>query len=656
VRQSVAGLMTIKEWAQLYLDHGWEVVPLAPGTKRVTHTGWMQLKFHADDFDPSDNIGLRSTHGLVFVDVDCPEAVAFSDAFLPETTCIYGRPSKPRSKRIYRSDFPKTLAFKDRDDRSTLIEIRSQHQDMAPPSQHPGGETLTWDGENLGTPATVPAEDLTRAVKLVATAAVIARHYNPSGSRHEWCLALAGTLRRRGLTEAECSTLITHAAEWAHDGKLNDRLTEIHTTFAHDADDPFTGATALEGLSSGALASTLTTLWGEPAHPTAYVLNTRNVPDRNNIGNISLALDKLKVTLRYDTFAKKPFIVYNEFSGLLDDDVCTDLWLDVDRHERFRPTKDLFFDVLKSRAREISYHPVRDYLLALTWDGVPRLDSWLITCANAPDTLYTRAISAIVLVAAVRRVLQPGCKFDEMLVLESGEQGLLKSTALRTLCPDPLWFSDDLPLNVPSKEIIERTAGKWIVEASDLSGMRSSQVEHLKGLLSRQVDGPVRMAYARLPVEAPRQFVLIGTTNSYTYLSDQTGNRRFWPLRVDRFDIPWIQQHRDQLWAEAVQQESQQVSIRLDPSLYALAAEQQQKRVYDHPWAESLSEEYKDKEMGIRLTPEEIWTFLAVPVERRTAAGSRIIAQAMQAIGYRRISVRSDAGTVVKGWGRDDTD
>ena len=98
------------------------------------------------------------------------------------------------------------------------------------------------------------------------------------------------------------------------------------------------------------------------------------------------------------------------------------------------------------------------------------------------------------------------------------------------------------------------------------------------------------------------------------------------------------------------------MSIRLDPSLYALAAEQQQKRVYDHPWAESLSEEYKDKAVGIRLTPEEVWTFLAVPVERRTAAGSRIIAQAMQAIGYRRISVRSDAGTVVKGWGRDDTD
>jgi predicted P-loop ATPase len=112
-------------------------------------------------------------------------------------------------------------------------------------------------------------------------------------------------------------------------------------------------------------------------------------------------------------------------------------------------------------------------------------------------------VSALPLIAAVRRVRQPGCKFDELLILES-EQGALKSGALRALCPDESYFSDDLPLGVDSKLTIERTMGKWIIEASELYGCRGREVEQLKAFLSRQADGPVRLAYARLPVVVPR--------------------------------------------------------------------------------------------------------------------------------------------------------
>jgi len=645
--------MTINEWAQLYIDHGWRVVPLLKHSKRAAAKGWLKLEFIASDFKDDDNVGLRSTNGLVFVDVDSAEAVRFADHYLPPTPCVYGRPSKPRSKRIYRSAFPKTIAYKDHDDKTTLIEIRSQHQDMAPPSQHPSGEALAWETHDLGTPPTVEAADLTRAVKLVATVSVLARHYNPAGSRHDWCLALAGTLRRRGITEEECITLLGDAAEWAHDDKLTDRLTEVHSTYAHDDDEPFTGATALDDLCTGSLAATLTKLWGAPISASAYVLNARNLPDRTSIANITLALEKLNVGLKYDQFARKPFITYNGYTGLLDDDVCTDLWIDIDQQEHFRPTKDLFFDVVKNLARADAYHPVRDYLAALTWDGTPRLDTWLIESARAEDTPYCRAVSALPLIAACRRVVHPGSKFDEMLVLESAEQGLLKSTALRTLCPDPSWFSDDLPLNVPSKEIIERTLGKLIVEASDLSGMRNSQVEQLKGMLSRQVDGPVRMAYGRLPVEAPRSFIIIGTTNSLTYLSDHTGNRRFWPISIQRFNLSWIADHRDDLWAEAAHREAAGESIRLSPALYTDAADQQAARTTDHPWSESLAAEYGPLEGTARLTPDELWNFLTVPLERRTAQGSRQIAHGMQAIGYRRITIRTSDGRVILGWGRE---
>jgi len=645
--------MHVKQFAKTYLDHGWKIVPLAPKSKRVTKAGWIGLEFTVEDFRDGDNIGLRSVDGLVFVDLDSPECVAFANDFLPTTPSVYGRPSKPRSKRIFKSTIPKTIAYKDAD-KTTLIEIRSNHQDMAPPSIHPSGEGLAWEAD-LGSPAEVDAAILTRCVKLCATAAVIARHYAPPGGRHDWTLALAGTLRRRGVSEDEAILLVQTAGHWSRDDKLPDRMREVSSTYAHseDDDEPYTGATRLKELSTGGMAETLTKLWGAaPASTSAYVLNSRGIPDARSVANITLALERLGVGLTYDTFSRKPYLTHNGAAGMLEEDNATDLWLDVDQKELFRPSKELFFDILKAVARRHSYHPVLQYFETLTWDGTPRLDEWLITSANAANTPYTRAVSALVLIAAVRRVREPGCKFDEMLVLESPTQGLLKSTAIRTLCRDPVWFSDDLPLNADSKNLIERTAGKWLIEASDLSGMRASEHENLKSMLSRQVDGPVRLAYARLAVEQPRQFVIIGTTNSSQYLSD-TQNRRFWPLLVSEFDIDWLKRNRDQLWAEACTREAAGEPIRLDPSLWGAASLQQEARVFSHPWLEALSEEYSTREQGVRLTPEDIWNFLQVPMDRRTTPGNRTITGAMQTIGYRKITMRTDEGKVVMGWGRD---
>lgn len=647
-------MMTIKEFAQIYIDHGWQVVPLAPKSKRVLKTGWMGLEFTVEDFRDGDNIGLRSVNGLVFVDLDSPECVAFGNAFLPETPSLYGRPSKLRSKRIYRSTIPKTIAYKDAD-KTTLIELRSNHQDMAPPSEHPSGEVLSWESE-LGSPAEVESGILTRCVKLCATAAMIARHYAPPGTRHEWTLALAGTLKRRGVSEDEMVLLVQEAGRWSRDEKLTDRMREVSSTYAHDDDDPTTGATRLKELATGGLAESLIKLWGAaPSSSSAYVVNSKGLPDARSISNITLALTRLGTELTYDTFARKPFMTYNNVSALLDDDNATDLWLDVDQKELFRPSKELFFDVLKSVARQSSFHPVLDYFATLSWDGTARLDTWLTTAANAANTPYTRAVSALVLIAAVRRVRDPGCKFDEMLVLESPQQGLLKSTAIRTLCHDPKWFSDDLPLNADSKNLIERTSGKWIIEASDLSGMRASDHEALKSMLSRQVDGPVRLAYARLPIEQPRQFIIIGTTNSSQYLSDQTGNRRFWPIAVEEFDIRWIRESRDQLWAEACAREAKGEAIRLDPSLWQVASAQQSQRVFAHPWIEALANEYSDREPGVRLTREEIWEFLGVPTANQNTPGNKTVSAGMQALGYKRITIRTPHGPkeTVAGWGRD---
>src|SRR5262249_50019060 len=161
-----------------------------------------------------------------------------------------------------------------------------------------------------------------------------------------------------------------------------------------------------------------------------------------------------------------------------------------------------------------------------------------------------RAVGALSLIAAVRRVRQPGCKFDEILVLEHEEQGTDKSTALRTLAVNDDWFSDDLPLNADSQKVIESLRGRWIIEAAELSGIRRADVEHMKALLSRQIDR-ARMSYGRLVSEVRRQCVFFGTTNSSEYLRDETGNRRIWPVGIKRVDIDALKRDRDQLWAEA---------------------------------------------------------------------------------------------------------
>ena len=197
---------------------------------------------------------------------------------------------------------------------------------------------------------------------------------------------------------------------------------------------------------------------------------------------------------------------------------------------------------------------VRDYLDALVWDGSPRIERWLIDYAGADDTPYVRAVSSAALITAVRRVRQPGCTLDEMLVLE-GPQGAGKSRALRTLAIDDDWVTDELPLT--QQQFVETLAGKWIVEASELQGMDKRDIAAFKACLSRSSD-ELRRPHQLKVSRVPRQSVIIGTTNETDgYLRDATGNRRFWSVRVQRFDLERLRADRDQLWAEAAAIEAQ---------------------------------------------------------------------------------------------------
>jgi hypothetical protein len=375
----------------------------------------------------------------------------------------------------------------------------------------------------------------------------------------------------------------------------------------------------------------------------------------SSLNNVRLAVARLGYEIHYDAFAQKTLVNHKTLldgDTPLDDPTAGQIWVAIDDRFTFRPSKDLLRTVLETEARHRTVHPVREYLDGLTWDGTPRLETWLITYGKAEDTPLVRAISRIVLVAAVRRVREPGCKFDELLILESA-QGENKSTALRMLCPNDKWFSDDLPLGASAKEVIEATGGKWIIEASELVGSKRD-ADRLKSFLSRQKD-IARLSYGHFTSEVPRQWISVGTINRKSYLKDGTGNRRFWPVEVQRFDIASLRRDRDQLWAEASVCERAGESIRLDQTLWDASEEEQKRREIIDPWEERLRPTFEE-DKAYRIGPEQLWGFLDMPtVERRDERAAERVASIMQRLGFKRMTVY-DRGERVWGWARGETE
>lgn len=211
-------------------------------------------------------------------------------------------------------------------------------------------------------------------------------------------------------------------------------------------------------------------------------------------------------------------------------------------------------DALALSFEKHSFHPIKDYLESLTWDGVERVNTLFIDYLGAEDNSYVRTVARKIIVAAVARVLVPGIKFDNMPVL-AGPQGMGKSTIIKKLGKQ--WYSDSLT-TVSGKEAYEQLQGVWILEMGEMMATKKADIEATKHFLSKTED-IYRVAYGRRTSRFPRQCVFIGTTNDREFLRDKTGNRRFWPIDVrintntkSVFD-DLTQYEIDQIWAEAVE-------------------------------------------------------------------------------------------------------
>lgn len=215
-------------------------------------------------------------------------------------------------------------------------------------------------------------------------------------------------------------------------------------------------------------------------------------------------------------------------------------------------SKDIVDVALCTHAVACGFNPLKDYLLWLEWDGIPRLDTLYIDYLGAEDCEYVRAVTRKGLVAAVARVMTPGCKFDCMTVI-NGRQGIYKTTLFEKL--GGKWFSNSL-WTLEGKEALENIQGRWIIEIAELTAYRKSGINAIRQFLSKTSDY-FRKSYGHRAEEFPRRCVFFGTTNDQEYLNDPTGNRRFWPVEAEVQQpiksVPLeLDGERDQIWAEAV--------------------------------------------------------------------------------------------------------
>lgn len=326
--------------------------------------------------------------------------------------------------------------------------------------------------------------------------------------------------------------------------------------------------------------------------------------------NVLIALEndpQLKGRFYMNTFTKRPMAIAPLPWGSRKTETIPFEWTDADDDglliyiEKLIGirTKALVTSALNECWAQHPFHPVKDYLSRLTWDGTPRLEFVFQTYLGAEDNAYVRAVSKMIFVAAITRIYSPGTKFDTAVVFV-GPQGLGKTAFIATMAKCPEWYTDNI--QTLDRSAIENIQGTWLVELGELAALKKNEVEEIKSFMSRQIDR-ARLSYGKYAVSLPRTCVFFGTTNTYSFLKDSTGDRRFYPVDVgvvppQKSVMYALPNDVDQIWAEALHYYKLKTPIILSPEILAFAKNIQEDH-YERSEKQGLIEDFLNKSVPV---------------------------------------------------------
>ena len=367
---------------------------------------------------------------------------------------------------------------------------------------------------------------------------------------------------------------------------------------------------------------------------------------RRNLTNTMVHLrgiPALGKNLRYNEMTQCP-----EWQGKpIEDADIVDIRLIIER-ENYQPLDRDIVPAILRVCMDNSYHPIRDYLDGLAWDGTKRLHRWMQLLLGAPDTDFVKTIGPKALIAAVARAYVPGCKVDTIVVLE-GAQGLKKSSAIAALFGEDYTF-ESVGLFDQHNKMVMQMMGAWCVELAEFVAFVRKDQNSVKGMISMRSDRVV-LSYGKRATTHPRQCVFFATINpdGLGFLTDDTGNRRYWPVTVTDVKIDEIAAKRDQLWAEAVHMYQQGERWWLEGDENKLAEAEASERQEQEVWAPILQEKLA---LLDEVTSDRALTELGIPHERKDRRSQMRVAKALKEIGFVSKTPKDRNGKTYRIWVR----
>lgn len=637
------------ERARELMSLGLSIIPVPYKQKGPIIPNWQHVRVTDSNFDKyfssrkQTNVGVllgEPSGNLVDIDLDCPEAIELAAQFLPQRARCFGRKSKRKSHWVYRTtEALPSKQFYDPDTGEMLLEFRSTGlQTVFPGSVHASGEPIDWESQNEF--AVVDGADLFSAAGNLANAILIGRGQQArdwsavpvcepepslppddlptlakrkararkyalktpgaiSGQGgHAKTFILAQALRRGfGLPEEDALELMREYNE-----RCEPRWKEHELRYKLDS-AARCGRMSWYSMCLSEVTASPEAGTREPAPDWIQNLVRKSAEELAGTARNATAYlinhEDWKGCLAYDEFhdqifwAKSPPPIAGSPAiepGPLHDDHTSYIQQWFWGHG-IKLEKTAAQDSIGPAAKANTVNPLKAYFDGLQWDKVPRLARWLTTYLDCPDNEYTRKVGVWFMIGAAERAISPGSKMDYMLILE-GPQGAKKSTAIRVLGGE--FYLEGLP-DVLDKDAADALNGHWITEVDELEALRRTNYNKFKQFLTRRED-TYRPSYGRSKVKHKRTCAFIGSTNEFEYLSDPTGARRFWPVRVGKINIPALQRDRDQLWAEALHMHERGDERCPSDKEVDLLMQEQEARHQQDPWDVKILQWVSDKE------------------------------------------------------------